>query len=125
MECDSTVSARLFLNGLDTYGEITLLRCRDSGDYMFGSLMINNMLFTKLKHECPLQWIYLVSPEAFQMALEGTCWQRGGLSFVNKSCAVQADTRIYWDLTVNQLIAASSATGIEICPRELKLEFSI
>jgi hypothetical protein len=125
MGCDSTVTARLFLNGLDVYGEFTLLRCKDSGDYMFESLKINNTVFTRLEHECLLQWIYLLSPEAFQMALEGTCWQRGCLSFVNKSCAVQDDTRIYWNLTVNHLLAASSATGIEICPRELRLEFSI
>jgi len=92
---------------------------------MFTSLTIGRIEFIRVEPEQSMQWIYLVSPDAFEKALEGTSWQGLNLTFVTKSHAVQRDMRIVWKLTVNHLIAACDGSGIEISPRELKLEFSI
>jgi hypothetical protein len=125
MEHDNRVTGRVFLNGLGKYGWFTVCRLGDSGEFTFESLTIGRVEFSRVEPEQSLQWIYLVSPEAFEKALEGTRWQGLNLTFVTKSRAVYGDMRIGWDLTVNYLIATSDGSGIEISPRELKLEFSI
>lgn len=114
------------MNGLGKYGWFTLCRVGDTGEFTFKSLTIDRIEFIRVVPERSLQWVYLVSPEAFEKALAGTRWQGLNLTFVTKSRAFLGDDmRIGWDLTVNYLIATSDGSGVEISPRELKLEFSI
>jgi hypothetical protein len=104
----------------------TLRDENEAWDPVFKSLWLDGIEYTQVENLGGFsQWIYLVYPEAFALALKGTTWEGTGVGYVCKEVSVQASMgRVEWEICVNYIVSAFSGDGIELVQRPIKLVFS-
>ncbi len=112
------------MEDLGQHAEITLER-GENGDFVFESLQLGEDRFTCAENPLGFaQWAYLVSPQAFELALTGTKYDATP-GFVVRQTAKLTDASpllvLEWELTVRHLVCAYSGDGIRVETRQFPL----
>jgi hypothetical protein len=104
---------------------LNVVRRTGSPDFSCGSLVLPGSLEYQLVHDDGFsQWIYLVCPESFNMALQCTSRAFFTPRYLVQSRAVCLGRALSWYITVNFLEAMCSAGGIRMAQRKFHLKFS-
>lgn len=112
-------------------GEITLEVSEDSGeDPVFSSLLFDGEEYSHVDivsgNGCP-QWMYLVSPEAFESALRGTSLEAEMYAcYDHEECRlIKTGKELRWELRgVTHLVSMCCCDGVAADPRDFDLIFS-
>lgn len=124
MELEQTRAiSRIWMSGDEKCCVVKVCKV-STGDFMFESMTLDHIQYRLVNAGGFRQWIYLVCPEAFQMALNGTCWQDKHVQFMLKSNAVVSGLELRWSITVNYLFCTCCAVGIRIKQMDFVLELS-
>lgn len=92
-------------------------------DFEFESCVLNGISYSSVDCAGFSQWIYLILPETFQAALEGTCWEESNLAFIQRAHAYLERGCLIWEIVVNYLVCSCCASGIRTQPRKFNLIF--
>ncbi len=106
-------------------GLFTLRDNNEAWDPVFQSLLLDGIEYTRVENPGSFsQWMYLVFPDAFALALKGTKWEGRGLRYVCEETSVRTSTgRVEWTIRVNYIVSAFNWDGIELVQRPVKLIF--
>lgn len=130
-----SITARVWLNGIRQWGTFVLTRPERLGtDYAFASLDVNGVRYTRSNADELgfSQWVYLVIPGAFDVALEGKRVhdrkkRRNNRGYMRSSHAVfvvdASVGQLRWNLDVNYLVSACCGSGFRVQPRQLTIVF--
>jgi hypothetical protein len=108
------MNGEVWVENLGQRAKITLGR-GETGDFVFTSLQMGENWFTCSENPLEFaQWVYLVSPVAFRMALEGTKYDPSTKFVVCQTAKVtgsQPVLRFEWELTVQYLLCSCDGGG--------------
>jgi hypothetical protein len=120
------MNGEVWVENLGRHAKITMER-GENGDFVFESLQLGENWFTCCENPLKFaQWVYLVSPVAFRMALEGTKYDPSTKFVVcqtAKVTGVQPVIRFEWELTVQYLLCSCDGGGVEAEIRRFPLVF--
>ena len=121
---DPTISKHVWLEEIQMTGVFTLSK-GVHGDFEFMACVLDCVRYSQVHDNRFSQWVYLIWPESFQAALEGTIWAGSKLAYLRSSRVFIGDTWFVWDIEVNYLICSCDASGIRVKPRKFRLLFYI
>jgi hypothetical protein len=120
------MNGEVWVENLGQRAKITLGR-GETGDFVFTSLQMGENWFTCSENPLEFaQWVYLVSPVAFRMTLEGTKYDPSTKFVVCQTAKVtgsQPVLRFEWELTVQYLLCSCDGGGVETEIRQFPLVF--
>jgi hypothetical protein len=108
------MNGEVWVENLGRHAKITMER-GENGDFVFKSLQLGENRFTRCENPLKFaQWVYLVSPVAFRMALEGTKYDPSTkfvVCQIAKVTGVKPVIRFEWELTVQYLLCSCDGGG--------------
>ena len=112
----------LWLNGTGQQAVIKLSRQKGC-DFVLDSLVLCGAEYKLEDSDGFSQWVYLVSPAAYRMALSGTRWSGQDVRYLCRSHAtLSADSSLlHWSITVNYLVSTCGASGIGMVKKDFDI----